>query len=43
MDLKELAGWSSLSMLYRYTKRTAQERALRAVDQFSPMARLARK
>ena len=40
MDLKELAGWSSLGMLYRYTKRTAQERALRRVDDFSPLARL---
>lgn len=43
MDLKELAGWSSLGMLYRYTKRTAQERALRRVDEFSPMAALGRR
>ncbi len=40
MDLKQLAGWSSLTMLNRYVKRTAQERALRNVDQFSPMTRV---
>ena len=43
MDLKELAGWSSLGMLYRYTKRTAAERALRRTDEFSPMTKLAQR
>lgn len=42
-DLKELAGWSSFSMLYRYTKRSAQERALRAHEAFSPVARMMQK
>ena len=42
LDLRELAGWSSFGMLHRYTKRTAQERALRRVDEFSPVSRLPR-
>jgi hypothetical protein len=40
MDLKELEGWSDFTMLYRYTKRSTQERALRVADNFSPMARV---
>jgi site-specific recombinase XerD len=39
-DLKELMGWSSWSMLYRYTKATARSRALRAHEEHSPVARL---
>lgn len=41
-DLKELMGWSSWSMLYRYTKATARSRALRAHEEHSPVARLMR-
>lgn len=37
-DLKELMGWSSWAMLYRYTKATASERALRAHEAHSPVA-----
>jgi len=39
-DLKELMGWNSWSMLHKYTKATAQERALRDHEQHSPVARL---
>lgn len=39
-DLKELMGWSSWSMLHRYTKATARSRALRAHEQHSPVARM---
>jgi site-specific recombinase XerD len=39
-DLKELMGWSSWSMLYRYTKATARSRALRAHEEHSPVARM---
>jgi site-specific recombinase XerD len=42
-DLKELAGWSSWSMLHRYTKATARSRALRSHDQHSPVAAMMRK
>jgi site-specific recombinase XerD len=42
-DLKELMGWSSWSMLARYTKATARSRALRAHDAHSPVARLMEK
>lgn len=40
VDLKELAGWSSWSMLHRYTMATARSRALRAHEAFSPVARM---
>jgi site-specific recombinase XerD len=39
-DLKELAGWSSYSMLSRYTQATAGERAVKAAKKFSPGDRL---
>jgi len=42
-DLKTLAGWSSWSMLARYTRATATSRALRAHEQHSPLARLMQK
>jgi site-specific recombinase XerD len=42
-DLKEMMGWSSWSMLARYTKATARSRALRAHDAHSPVARLMEK
>lgn len=42
-DLKELMGWSSWSMLYRYTKATAGSRALRAHEEHSPVARMMQK
>jgi integrase/recombinase XerC len=42
IDLKELAGWSSWSMLHRYTKATARSRALRAHEEHSPVARMLR-
>lgn len=42
-DLKELMGWSSWSMLARYTKATARSRALRAHDAHSPVAAMLRK
>jgi site-specific recombinase XerD len=42
-DLKELAGWSSWSMLHKYTKATARSRALRAHDEHSPVAAMLRK
>jgi integrase len=35
-DLKELAGWSSYSMVARYAKATAGERAVRAHKKLSP-------
>jgi len=38
LNLKELAGWSTLEMCYRYTRATAQDRAL--VQYESPMDRL---
>ena len=38
LNLKELAGWSTLEMCYRYTRATAEERAL--VQYESPMDRL---
>ncbi|TAK66233.1 MAG: hypothetical protein EPO22_04035 [Dehalococcoidia bacterium] len=41
-DLKELMGWSSWSMLYKYTKATARSRALRAHEAHSPVARMLR-
>jgi len=40
VDLKTLAGWSSWSMLHRYTQATARSRALRAHEEHSPVARL---
>ena len=40
IDLKELAGWSSWSMLHKYTRATARSRALRAHEEHSPVARL---
>jgi site-specific recombinase XerD len=40
VDLKTLAGWSSWSMLARYTRATATSRALRAHEQHSPLARM---
>ncbi len=43
VDLKELAGWSSWSMLHRYTKATARSRALRAHQAHSPVARMMQK
>ena len=43
LDLKELAGWSSWSMLHRYTRATARSRALRAHEEHSPVARLMQK
>jgi len=43
IDLKELAGWSSWSMLHRYTRATARSRALRAHEEHSPVARLMQK
>ena len=43
IDLKELAGWSSWSMLHRYTRATARSRAPRAHEAHSPVARLMRK
>jgi site-specific recombinase XerD len=43
VDLKTLAGWSSWSMLARYTRATATSRALRAHEQHSPLARLMQK
>ena len=43
MGLKELMGWNSLSMVYKYTKATAQERALREHEDHSPVARLMEK
>ncbi len=43
VDLKELAGWSSWSMLYKYTKATARSRALRAHEAHSPVARILQK
>lgn len=43
LDLKELAGWSSWSMLHKYTKATATSRALRAHEEFSPVARMMQK
>jgi site-specific recombinase XerD len=42
-DLKTLAGWSSWSMLARYTKATATSRALRAHEEHSPVARMMQK
>ena len=41
-DLKTLAGWSSWSMLSRYTAATETSRALRAHQEHSPVARLMR-
>lgn len=43
LDLKELAGWSSWSMLHRYTRATARSRALRSHEEHSPVARLMQK
>ena len=43
MGLKELMGWNSLSMVYKYTKATARSRALRAHDAHSPVAALMQK
>jgi site-specific recombinase XerD len=40
VDLKTLAGWSSWSMLHRYTQATARSRALRAHEEHSPVARM---
>lgn len=42
LDLKELAGWSSWSMLHRYTQAMARSRALKAHEAHSPVARLMR-
>lgn len=43
IDLKELMGWSSWAMLYRYTKATARSRALRAHEEHSPVVRMMQK
>jgi site-specific recombinase XerD len=41
LQLKELAGWNSLAMVYRYVRASAQERALREYE--SPADRLLNK
>jgi hypothetical protein len=37
LDLARFMGWSTLAMAQRYTKSEAQERALRAHRQHSPL------
>jgi site-specific recombinase XerD len=43
LNLKELAGWNTYSMVYKYTKAAERERALDAHEEHSPVARLMRK
>jgi integrase len=42
-DLKELAGWSDYSMVARYAKATAGERAIKAHKKLSPGDKLSAK
>jgi site-specific recombinase XerD len=43
LDVQALGGWTSQAMVSRYVAASAQERALKAAEEFAPMSRLSAK
>jgi hypothetical protein len=40
LDVQALGGWTSQAMVSRYVAASAQERALKAAEEFAPMSRV---